>query len=59
MKKFLSIFFVSIIMLTLVLSASDTVQTKVKSLAGDKMYSSAIVPLPDQPDNQLASKDAE
>lgn len=59
MKKFLSIFFVSIIVLSIMASVSDTVQQKVKAIAGDNMYSTAVVPLPDQltDHNNLASKD--
>ena len=58
MKKFLSIFFVGIIIVSIMASVSDSIQKKVKDLAGNKMYSTAIVPLPDQPadQNNLASK---
>ncbi len=59
MKKFLSIFFVGVVVLSIMASASDSIQTKIKAMAGDKMYSSAIVPMPDQPDQQknLAAKE--
>ena len=57
MKRFLSVFFVSIIVISIMASASDSIQSKVKSLAGGKMYSTAIVPIPDQLDdkNNLAA----
>jgi hypothetical protein len=58
MKKFLSIFFVSIIVLSIMASVSDSIQQKVKAFTGDKMYSTAVVPLPDQltNHNNLAAK---
>ena len=59
MKKFLSIFFISIVVLSIMASASDSVQSSVKSITGNKMYSTAVVPMPDHPDkqNNLASKE--
>jgi hypothetical protein len=45
--------------LSIMASASDSVQSSVKSITGNKMYSTAVVPMPDHPDkqNNLASKE--
>jgi hypothetical protein len=61
MKKLLSLFFVSLFIISIMASVSDDLQAQVKSMTGGHTYSASMVPVPKLPvqkDNLAAKKDS-
>ena len=61
MKKILSIFFISLFIISIMASVSENLQAQVKSMTGGHTYSASMVPVPKLPvqkDNLAVNKDS-